>query len=183
MGTVRPLFVVSQASHGRSRCYSRGADGSARCVADGLCPKNPICATLVDLAPGGALAPRTALTVAHFEPHARHFTPGARILYRTGWDREFGRSEFFTEFPTLTLDAARWIASRRIGLLGMDTPTPSVDARECHLMLLAPNVEILLLEGLTGLELLPQHFVLSAFPLKVERGDGSPVRAVAIIEE
>jgi kynurenine formamidase len=45
-------------------------------------------ATLVDLAPGGALAASTPLTVDTFAPHAAAFTPGARVLYRTGWDRE-----------------------------------------------------------------------------------------------
>ncbi len=139
-------------------------------------------ATLIDLAPQGVLAPRTPLTVEDFAAFGDHFTPGARILYRTGWDRQFGHPEFFTHYPTLTLEAARWIASRKIGLLGMDTPTPSNDARECHLMLLAPGLEIVLVEGLSGLERLPVHFTLSAFPLKIQRGDGSPVRAVAIVD-
>jgi arylformamidase len=41
-------------------------------------------ATLVDLAPGGQLNPRTPLTPALFQPHARHFQRGAKIIYRTG---------------------------------------------------------------------------------------------------
>jgi arylformamidase len=139
-------------------------------------------AALVDLAPGGVLPPRTPLTRAHFQPFADDFTLGARVVYRTGWDRAFGRPEFFTDYPTLTLDAARWIAERRIGLLGMDTPTPSNQARECHLMLLAPGLEIVLVEGLQGLERVPRRFTLSVFPLRIERGDGSPVRAVAIVD-
>lgn len=139
-------------------------------------------AALVDLAPGGVLAPRTPLTVDMFAAHEACFTPGARVLYRTGWDRQFGTPEFFTDYPTLTLGAARWIADRRIGLLGMDTPTPSNQARECHLMLLAPELEMVIVEGLAGLERLPPRFVFCAFPLKIQRGDGSPVRAVAIME-
>lgn len=139
-------------------------------------------ATLIDLAPGGVLPPKTPLTIQHFAPHEQRITPGARILYRTGWDRQFGNPEFFTDYPTLTLEAARWIAERRIGLLGMDTPTPSNDARDCHLILLAPELEIVLVEGLSGLERLPRYFTLAAFPLKIERGDGSPVRAVAIVD-
>lgn len=139
-------------------------------------------AALVDLAPDGVLPPRTPLTVDMFTAHADCFTPGARVLYRTGWDRQFGTPAFFTDYPTLTLEATRWIADRGIGLLGMDTPTPSNQARECHRMLLAPALEIVIVEGLAGLERLPARFVFSAFPLKIQRGDGSPVRAVAIIE-
>ena len=139
-------------------------------------------ATVVDLAPGGELPARAPLTVDRFVPHEKHFVPGARVAYRTGWDRRFGRPEFFTDFPTLTLDAARWIAGRRIGLLGMDTPTPSVDFLECHLILLAPAVDIVLVESLAGLERLPERFTLAAFPLRVRRGDGAPIRAVALVD-
>src|SRR5437867_3187737 len=82
-------------------------------------------AVLVDLAPRSHLEAKTPLTLEMFRPHADKFIRGAKVIYRTGWDRMFGRPEFFSEFPTLTLDAARWMAERRIGLLGMDTPTPS----------------------------------------------------------
>jgi kynurenine formamidase len=139
-------------------------------------------ATLVDLVPGGALAASTPLTVDTFAPHAAAFMPGARVLYRTGWDRQFGTPRFFTEFPTLTLDAARWIASRGIGLLGMDTPTPSTDWLECHHILLAKGVEIVIVEGLTNLDRLPPTFRFIGFPLNITGRDGSPIRAVAEID-
>ena len=140
-------------------------------------------ATLVDLAPGGALPPRTPLTVDMFEPHAEAFQPGARVIYRTGWSRMFGTKEFFCDYPTLTLEAARWIADRRIRLLGMDTPTPSTDWKECHLILLAPDVEIVIVEGLNNLEQLPKRFRLIALPLNIKGRDGSPIRAVAEVED
>ncbi len=138
-------------------------------------------ATLVDLAPGGALAPKTPLTVEMFAPHEAKFQPGARVVYRTGWDRKFGRPEFFTDYPTLTLDAARWMAARQIGLLGMDTPTPSTDWKECHWILLEAGVEIVIVEGLTHLEELPEEFTFIGFPLNIKGRDGSPIRAVALV--
>ena len=139
-------------------------------------------ATLVDLAPGGALPASAPLTIDTFAPHAAAFTPGARVLYRTGWDRAFGTPRFFTWFPTLTLDAARWIASRGIGLLGMDTPTPSTDWLECHHILLAKGVEIVIVEGLTNLDRLPPTFRFIGFPLNIAGRDGSPIRAVVEID-
>lgn len=36
-------------------------------------------------------------------------------------------------------------------------------------------------EKLTNLELLPQEFMFYGMPLKIKKGDGSPVRAIAII--
>jgi kynurenine formamidase len=138
-------------------------------------------AHLVDLAPGGHLEAKTELTVAMFEAHAAVFRPGARIIYRTGWDRMFGKPEFFTEFPTLNLEAAQWIADRGVCMLGMDTPTPSVDWKECHLILLKKGVEIVIVEALTGLEKLPPVFTFIGLPLKLAGRDGSPIRAVALL--
>jgi len=140
-------------------------------------------AALVDLAPGGVLEPKTPLTLERFQPHADVFQPGARVVYRTGWDRMFGRPEFFTDLPSLTLEAARWIAERRIALLGMDTPTPSKTAgRECHYALLAKGVEIVIVEGLANLDQLPERFTFIGFPLNLEGRDGSPIRAVASVD-
>lgn len=140
-------------------------------------------ASLVDLAPGGTLQGGTELTVEMFQPFAEAFQPGARVIYRTGWSRRFGQSDYFTGLPSLTADAAGWMAERRIGLLGMDTPTPSTTAgHECHHILLADGVEIVLVEGLTNLSQLPDRFTFAAFPLNIKGRDGSPVRAVGIVE-
>jgi len=140
-------------------------------------------ARLVDLAPGGALGPKTPLGLDMFRQHAEAFEPGARVIYRTGWDRMFGRPEFFTELPSLTLEAAEWIAQRRIALLGMDTPTPSkIAGRPCHYALLKKGVEIVIVEGLANLDRLPERFTFVGFPLRLTGRDGSPIRAVAVLE-
>lgn len=139
-------------------------------------------ASLIDLAPGGSLDPGTPLTVDMFSAHEEKFTEGAKVIYRTGWDRMFGSPEFFTDFPTLTLEAARWMADRRIGLIGMDTPTPSTDWKECHLILLHPDVEMVIVEGLTRLEALPESFTFIGFPMNITGRDGSPIRAVALVD-
>ena len=138
-------------------------------------------ATLIDLAPGSRLAPKSPITPEMFRPHARKFQRGAKIIYRTGWSRKFGTPEFFSDFPTLTLEAARWIAGRRIGLLGMDTLTPSTDWKECHHILLKKGVEIVIVEGLTNLEKLPERFTFIGFPLNLKGRDGAPIRAVAVV--
>jgi arylformamidase len=140
-------------------------------------------ATKIDLAPGTCLAAKTPITVEMLKPHAAKFQPGAKVIYRTGWDRMFGTPECFSDFPSLTLEAARWIAERRIGLLGMDTLTPSTDWKEVHLALLKEGVEIVIVEGLAHLETLPEQFVFVGFPLNIKGRDGSPIRAVAIVED
>ena len=107
-------------------------------------------AVLIDLAPGSRLPPRTPIRPEMFAPHAEKFRPGAMVIYRTGWDRTFGTPERLADFPTLTVEAAMWIADRRIGLLGMDTPTPSMDWKEVHLCCCNRDVETVIVEGLAN---------------------------------
>jgi kynurenine formamidase len=64
----------------------------------------------------------------------------------------------------------------------MDTPTPSTDWLECHHILLAKGVEIVIVEGLTNLHLLPATFRFIGFPLNIKGRDGSPIRAVAEVD-
>lgn len=140
-------------------------------------------AALVDFAADGALAPRTEIGVEMLEAHGEAFTPGARVLCRTGWDRHWGQAGFFTDHPSLTIDAARWIASRRIALLGLDTPSPSVDELEVHRILLGPGAEIVIVESLANLDQLPPRFTFIGFPLPLAGCDGSPIRAVAVCDD
>ncbi|MCL5096704.1 MAG: cyclase family protein, partial [Candidatus Omnitrophica bacterium] len=69
----------------------------------------------------------------------------------------------------------------KIGMLGMDTPTPSTEWKECHLLLLGKGIEMVIVEGLTHLELLPTEFTFIGFPLNIKGRDGSPIRAVALV--
>jgi kynurenine formamidase len=140
-------------------------------------------ATLIDFAPQSLLPAKISITLKMLKPHAEKFQPGAKVIYRTGWDRKFGSPECFSDAPSLTLEAARWIAERRIGLLGMDTLTPSTDGDEVHRALLKEGVEIVIVEGLTNLDRLPERFTFIGFPLNIKGRDGSPIRAVAVVED
>jgi kynurenine formamidase len=121
------------------------------------------------------------IDVADLAKHESVLLPGARILMNTGWFREFGSERFFSEFPSMTQDAARYLASRQLRLIGMDMPTPSKDYVEVHHILLAKEVEMVIVESLTNLDALPddREFVFTGFPLNFAGRDGSPIRAVA----
>ena len=135
---------------------------------------------LVDLAPGGNLPPKTTLTLDMLTPHADSFIQGGRVLLRTGWYERYGTPEYFTELPSLTAEAARWIAATGIVLLGMDMPTPSLgEPVAVHHALL--GADIVVVEGLTNLHSLPAEFDFIGFPLNFRGRDGSPIRAVAVI--
>jgi len=134
---------------------------------------------LVDLAPGGNLPPQTPLTLDMLLPHADSFVSGQRVILRTGWYEQFGNPGYFTALPSLSAEAARWIAATGIVLLGMDMPTPSLDeATETHHALLGAGIVVV--EGLNNLHRLPAEFLFVGFPLNFVGGDGSPIRAVAV---
>lgn len=120
------------------------------------------------------------ITVEDFLPYEALLQPEAKIIYHTGWWRHFGQDYFFSEFPSLTLAAAQYLANKNIRLLGMDTPTPGQDWYEVHHCLLAKD--IVLVEALNNLADLPASFTFIGFPLNFKGRDGSPIRAVAMVE-
>jgi len=129
-------------------------------------------ATLVDL---GERPPRASIEIEDFA--GLDLEPGGRLIYRLGWDRQFGEPGYFTDMPRLSVAAAAWLAERQLALVGMDSPTPNPDhAVEVHRLLLGSGAVIL--ESLAGLDKLrPGVFWLHAAPLRIIGSDGAPVRA------
>ena len=129
-------------------------------------------AILVDL---GERPPRASIEIEDFA--GLDLRRGDRLVYRLGWDRQFGETGYFTEMPRLSVAAAAWLAERRLALVGMDSPTPNPDhAVEVHQLLLASGAVIL--ESLAGLDQLRAGpFWLHAAPLRIVGSDGAPVRA------
>lgn len=123
------------------------------------------------------------ITVEDLKEHEALLQPGARILLNTGWFREIGTALYFTEFPSMTQDAAKYLASRQLRLIGMDMPTPAKDYYEVHHTLLAKEVEMVIVESLANLDALPddREFTFIGFPLNFAGRDGSPIRAVAVV--
>lgn len=116
---------------------------------------------------------------------AEMFREGSMVLLNTGWDRHFATPAFFDGYPSLTPDSARWIASRGISLLGMDTPSPGPVGPEgdaVHEALLGGCV--ILIESLRNLDMLyGKAFTLVALPLPLAECSGAPCRAIAILED
>lgn len=114
---------------------------------------------------------------------ARHAGRSADfVLLYTGWEARWGSGGYLEDaFPVLDQAAARYLVS--CGLKGIGTDAPSVDRLEGGAY---PIHRILLSGGLVILESLRlkkvaarERFMLFALPLKFERADGAPVRAVA----
>ena len=107
---------------------------------------------------------------------------GDILLLHTGWDKYNGKPEFFVDFPYLDEETADYLIQKKIKTLGVDMP--SVDSHSAvdlvHKKLLLAKIPIV--ECLVNLgELVGEKVTFIAFPLKIARADGSPVRAVALI--
>ncbi len=109
---------------------------------------------------------------------------GCAVLLHTGWDKRFPDLSYFSGFPYVTKELADWFVEKRIGLVGMDLPTPNPqDWKYVHVRMLGKGIVIV--EGLTNLESLPVGvpFTFLSLPLKLQGREGSPVRAIAILDE
>ncbi len=106
------------------------------------------------------------------------------VILKTGWDKYWGSSKYLKGFPTLTERAAKWLCSFNIRGIGTDTISidsfDSIDF-EVHNTILSRG--IIIIENITNLdEVREEEFTLVATPLKIENGDASPIRAIAITD-
>lgn len=121
------------------------------------------------------------ISIDDLKVHQDYLTAGAKVIIESGWHKNFGAENFFTEFPSITQEAATYLAGRKLRLIGMDMPTPSRDYYEVHHTLLAADVEMVIVESLTNLDKVPDEFVFIGFPLNFKGRDGSPIRAVGLV--
>ena len=131
-------------------------------------------------------APDSLILVEDLMPHADRIQPGTRLLFRTDWDTHADIEDYRHQFPRISPELAEWLVERGISLLGVETPSVAslaeenyAELRDVHRTLLSADVVVI--ESLCNLRLLPERVILIAFPLKLENSDGSPVRAVALV--
>lgn len=106
------------------------------------------------------------------------------LILRTGWEKYWGKPNYFNNFPSLTEEAAKWLCDFALRGIGIDTISvdsfDSIDF-EIHNIILSRGK--LIIENLTNLDIINnKKFTLVTTPLKIKNGDASPVRAIAIIE-
>lgn len=138
-------------------------------------------ALVLDLTPA---EPRELITVERIGPWADRIGRGDRLLLRTDWSRRHGTPEYRDALPRIDRALARWLVQRGVVLVGVEPPSVAdvnnlEEVTSVHHELLGGGVVIV--EGLANLDQLSSDTVeLIVLPLKVEHGDGSPVRAIAI---
>lgn len=103
---------------------------------------------------------------------------GDIVLLFTNHSQTYGTKEYFINYPIVHSELAEFFVSKKIKMLGVDSPSPDQYPFEIHKKLLSHD--ILLIENLTNLSplLTVDNFEIIAFPLKV-RADASISRVVA----
>ena len=128
--------------------------------------------------------PDSLISVADLGAAAAKIGQGARVLLRTDWDDHATMPDYRTHFPRISRELATWLVAQGVWLVGVQTPSVASladreELRDVHQILLRGGVVIV--ECLMNLRELPEVVTFIALPLKVAGGDGSPVRAVALI--
>ena len=111
---------------------------------------------------------------------------GRAVLFRTGWDLQWGTPAYAEGHPFVTADAAEALVDGGAVLAGIDSLNidDSTDGRRpAHSILLAAGIPVV--EHLRGLDTLvgAAGFTFFAVPVKVAGMGTFPVRAFALVDE
>jgi arylformamidase len=103
------------------------------------------------------------------------------IFFYTEWQKNLKADYYFTKNPGLDISAAKYLALKKINLVGIDSPSIDMGTDESfvvHRILSSNNV--LIVENLTNLnKITSKEFIFTILPLKLKGATGSPVRAIA----
>ncbi len=111
---------------------------------------------------------------------------GDVILLRTGAAERYGGSaEYTTQYPGLDQSAADWLEARKPKIFGVDSPSPDNPADRVYpVHLFSRRTGVTHYENLANLgEVVGRRFTFFGFPLRIRGGHGSPVRAVAMLDD
>lgn len=108
------------------------------------------------------------------------------LLLCTGtYSRVGGTPAYTTDYPGLDESAAEWLFERGVKIFGVDSPSPDNPVSPTYpVHMMCRREGMTHYENLAQLELLVgRRFQFFGLPLRIRGGTGSPVRAVALLED
>ena len=126
-------------------------------------------------------SPITKLDITLFEKKNGKIPDHSSIFFFTTWQKNLKKDNYFTENPGLDISSAKYLASKKINLIGIDSPSIDLGKDESFSVhhILSKN-NILIVENLTNLnKITSKEFIFTILPLKLKDATGSPVRAIA----
>ena len=126
----------------------------------------------------------TKTDLVKFEKRYGKIDEGSTVVFYTGWQKNLEKKSYFLKNPGLAISAAKYLASKKINLVGIDSPSIDLgkdDKFSVH-HILAKN-GILIVENLANLNKIhSEKFHLIVAPLKLKNATGSPIRAMALVD-
>ena len=126
----------------------------------------------------------TKTDIQKFEKKSGKIDGFSSVIFQTGWQRNLQKKYYFTKNPGLSVSAAKYLASKKISLVGIDSPSIDLgkDAKFSVHQIFSKK-GILIVENLANLDKIKSSkFHLVVLPLKLKNTTGSPVRAIAFVE-
>ena len=126
----------------------------------------------------------TKTDIQKFEKKHGKIDGFSSVIFCTGWQRNLQKDNYFTKNPGLSVSAAKYLASKKISLIGIDSPSIDLGAdSKFSVHQIFAKKGILIVENLANLEKIKSSkFHLVVLPLKLNGATGSPVRAIAFVE-
>jgi kynurenine formamidase len=107
------------------------------------------------------------------------------LLYTGHADRTFPRDDFLKEFTGLRREGATWLTERGVVNIAIDSVSiDHADYRDDIAHVVCREYQIVNTEGLCNLgSLAGRRCYFMGLPLNIRRGTGSPIRAVALLDD
>ncbi len=121
-----------------------------------------------------------SVTVKELKPYK--IRAGERILFKTkNSPGVWATRQYAGKFVTISLEAARYLAEKKIRLVGIDyisvaSADPMENVTEVHKAFLGNGIFILEALNLAGVK--PGKYELICLPLRIEKGDAGPCRVI-----
>ena len=128
------------------------------------------------------LRPGSAITMEQLRPCAPLLSQADFLLFHLGWDQYWGSEAYFGDYPCLDDEVLEHILHGHYKGIGFDVIglDPIADQNLTRHKKLFEHTDLVNIENLKNLHLYGDGlFWFSCCPLKLEGGDGSPIRAVA----
>ena len=126
----------------------------------------------------------TKTDIQKFEKKHGKIENFSSVIFYTGWQKNLQKKYYFTKNPGLSVSAAKYLATKKISLVGIDSPSIDVgtDSKFSVHQIFAKK-GMLIVENLANLDKIKSPtFHLVVLPLKLKNATGSPVRAIAFVE-
>ena len=123
---------------------------------------------------------------AGLRKHGLEMEPDDIVLFFTDHYRKtYPRPEYFTDYPGLSPEAAQWLSEQSVRNFGVEGPNAGHPSdREFLVHVVCRDRGMIHMEGLANLDQVAgKRFTFMGFPLKIRNGTGSPIRAVAVLDE